>query len=71
MGKGDKKTARGKRIIGSSGVTRQKKKATFVVPEAPVKKPTPKKAPKKAAAPKKTTAKKAAPKKAAKEEKTD
>ncbi|MGB0390791.1 MAG: 30S ribosomal protein THX [Salibacteraceae bacterium] len=68
MGKGDKKSAKGKRIIGSSGVSRQKKKNTYVAPAAPVKKATPKKAaeakPKKAAA-KKPAAKKAAPKKAA------
>lgn len=69
MGKGDKRTARGKRVIGSSGVSRQKKKVKYVVPEAPVKKKAAPKvekkaAPKKATA-KKTTAKKAAPKKAA------
>lgn len=51
MGKGDKRTKRGKIHIGSTGVTRQKKKA--------VKKSAAKAAPKKAA-------KKAAPKKAAK-----
>lgn len=60
MGKGDKKTAKGKRIIGSSGVTRQRKKATYTPPAAPVKKAAPKKE-----AAKKTAAKKAAPKKAA------
>lgn len=52
MGKGDKRSKRGKIHIGSSGVTRQKKKKT--------KKTATKAAPKKAAA------KKAAPKKAAK-----
>lgn len=76
MGKGDKKSARGKRVIGSSGVSRQKKKNTYVAPAAPAKKAAPKTeevakkaapkkaAPKKAAA-KKPAAKKAAPKKAA------
>ena len=53
MGKGDKRTKRGKIHIGSSGVTRQKKKKSA------------KKAAGKAA-PKKAAAKKAAPKKAAK-----
>jgi 30S ribosomal protein S31 len=52
MGKGDKRSKRGKIHIGSSGVTRQKKKKS-------AKKATAKAAPKKAA-------KKAAPKKAAK-----
>ena len=52
MGKGDKRTKRGKIHIGSTGVTRQKKK---VVKKAAEK-----------AAPKKEAAKKAAPKKAAK-----
>lgn len=52
MGKGDKRTKRGKIHIGSTGVTRPKKKKTV------------KKAAKKAA-PKKAAAKKAAPKKAA------
>jgi len=69
MGKGDKRTARGKRVIGSSGVSRQKKKIKYVAPEAPVKKAEAPKAEKKAApkkaAAKKTTAKKAAQKKAA------
>ena len=51
MGKGDKRTKRGKIHIGSTGVTRQKKKA--------VKKGAA------TAAPKKEAAKKAAPKKAA------
>ena len=68
MGKGDKRTARGKRVLGSSGVSRQKKKIKYVAPEVPVKKEAPKAekkaAPKKAAA-KKPAAKKAAPKKAA------
>ncbi len=60
MGKGDKKSARGKRIIGSSGVTRQKKKTTYIAPEATAEKvvaPKEKKAVKKPAA-KKTAAKK-------------
>jgi ribosomal small subunit protein bTHX len=58
MGKGDRKTAKGKRTIGSYGNTRKRKKAIPVV-AAPKKKSAPKK---KAAAPevedtKKTTAK--------------
>ena len=72
MGKGDKRSAKGKRILGSSGVTRQKKKNVYVAPAAPAKKTAPKadaEAPKKAAAKKpaakKPAAKKAAPKKAA------
>lgn len=67
MGKGDKRSAKGKRIIGSSGVSRQKKKDIYVAPATPVKKASTKKEedqPKKAAA-KKPAAKKAAPKKAA------
>ncbi|MFT4753688.1 MAG: ribosomal small subunit protein bTHX [Salibacteraceae bacterium] len=67
MGKGDKKSAKGKRIIGSSGVSRQKVKSTYVAPTTPVKKAAAKEtedAPKKAVA-KKPAAKKAAPKKAA------
>ncbi len=65
MGKGDKKTAKGKRVMGSAGVTRQKIKNTYVPSAAPVKKAVEKKdaSPKKAAA-KKPAAKKAAPKKA-------
>jgi len=69
MGKGDKRSAKGKRIIGSSGVSRQKKKFKYVAPEVPVKKEAAPKAEKKAApkkaAAKKPAAKKAAPKKAA------
>ena len=65
MGKGDKRSAKGKRIIGSSGVTRQKKKTSYVsaahaekkVVKATTKKAAPKKATKKAPA-KKTTSKK-------------
>lgn len=38
MGKGDKKTKRGKIISGSYGVTRPKKKATNKVVEKPRKK---------------------------------
>lgn len=54
MGKGDKRTKRGKIHIGSTGVSRPKKSAAA------------KKAAKKASAPKKAAAKKAAaPKKAA------
>ena len=67
MGKGDRKTAKGKRTIGSYGNTRKRKKAIQVV-AAPKKKSAPKK---KATAPevedtKKTTAKKTAKKTAAK-----
>ena len=58
MGKGDKRSAKGKRIIGSSGVSRQKKKMTYTAPVEEVKA-------EKKAAPKKAAAKKAAPKKAA------
>jgi 30S ribosomal protein S31 len=57
MGKGDKRTKRGKIHIGSTGVTRQKKKV--------VKKAAAKKAPAKEGATK-AAPKKAAPKKAAK-----
>lgn len=46
MGKGDKKTKRGKIHIGSTGVTRPKKKKTA---KKAVKKAAPKKAAKKAA----------------------
>lgn len=53
MGKGDKKSRKGKIAMGSYGVTRPRKKAT-------------KAASAKSAAPKKAAAKKAAPKKAAK-----
>ena len=75
MGKGDKRSAKGKRTRGSSGVTRQRKKTTYTAPEAPEKKVKEKKsedAPKKAAtkkpAAKKATTKKAAPKKEAAKE---
>lgn len=47
MGKGDKKTKRGKIVIGSSGVRRQKKKIRFIL--APVVEVTPKAKPKKKA----------------------
>ena len=73
MGKGDKKTRKGKITMGSYGVLRPRKKATWKAGakvEAPKKvvAETPKKAaaPKKAAPKKETTAKKTAPKKAAK-----
>jgi ribosomal small subunit protein bTHX len=65
MGKGDKKTARGKRIMKSSGVTRQRKKSTYKPPVEEAKPAAKKAAPKKPAA-KKATTKKAAPKKATK-----
>ena len=85
MGKGDKKTARGKRVMGSSGKVRQRKSKTGFVAtpksaekeEAPVKKAPAKKAPAKAAAAKKpaakktTTAKKAPVKKAAPKKEAD
>jgi 30S ribosomal protein S31 len=62
MGKGDKKSRKGKITMGSHGVTRPSKKNKAKA--ASVKKAA---APKKAATPKKTTEKKAvAPKKAAK-----
>lgn len=60
MGKGDIKSRKGKISNGSSGVSRQKKKKTFVIPS------TPKKAAKVATAVKEEApAKKAAPKKKA------
>lgn len=55
MGKGDQRSKRGKIHIGSTGVTRPKKKKSAT-----------KSAATKSAAPKKAAAKKAAPKKAAK-----
>lgn len=73
MGKGDKKTKKGKISNGSYGVTRKRKESVKVVvkpkpkketaakKEAPAEKPTP--AAKKAAPAKKTTAKKPAAKK--------
>lgn len=64
MGKGDKKTAKGKRIMGSHGKTRPKKKDAPTV--AVVKAEKPAKAPKEVAA-KKVTAKKPSTKKAAAE----
>ena len=48
MGKGDKKTKKGKRHIGSSGVKRSKKKKKARVKAAKTKKAAPKKAAKKA-----------------------
>lgn len=69
MGKGDKKTTRGKRVRGSYGKTRPRKKprnGAAVVAEKPaeeVKKTTAKKAPAKKATTKKTVAKKPAAKK--------
>jgi len=55
MGKGDKRSKRGKIHIGSTGVSRPKKKKAVKKSKA---------VPKKAAAPKKASAKKAAAKKA-------
>ena len=75
MGKGDKKTKKGKISAGSYGISRKRKKATAIVTPKAKKKVAPKKveaekeaAPAKKAAPKKpaakkTTTKKAAPKK--------
>ncbi|MFN8277069.1 MAG: 30S ribosomal protein THX [Chitinophagales bacterium] len=59
MGRGDKRTAKGKRFKGSFGNARPKKVKKAAAP----KKAAPKKAAKKAAAPKKAAAKKAAAKK--------
>ena len=71
MGKGDKRTKKGKRTMGSAGVSRPAKPKTKVVAAKPKKKAAPKKAvvakketAKKAVA-KKAPAKKAAPKKTA------
>jgi ribosomal small subunit protein bTHX len=64
MGKGDRKSARGKRIMGSSGVTRKRKKTKYVAP-VPEAKAAPKVETKKEAAPK-PAAKKPAAKKATK-----
>lgn len=63
MGKGDKKTAKGKRAQGSYGITRQRKKASTPKPTPKAEKKVVEKAekevkPKKAAAPKKTAEKK-------------
>ena len=74
MGKGDKKTAKGKRFMGSYGVTRPKKKKKPGVwvkaspnteNKASAKKATAPKTTKKKAATKKTTKKKATAKKTA------
>lgn len=61
MGRGDKKTKKGKISMGSYGVSRPKVKSS--VKNAPASKKAT--TPKAAAAPKKAAAKKAAPKKAA------
>jgi ribosomal small subunit protein bTHX len=66
MGRGDKKTAKGKRAMGSYGNTRKKKSSTPVIKPA-AKKETVKKA--EAPAEKKPAAKKAAAPKAAAEKK--
>ncbi len=71
MGRGDKRTAKGKRFKGSFGNTRPSKvKKTAVVskPKADVKKEEKAVTPAKKAAPKKAAAKKAAPKKKKEEE---
>jgi ribosomal small subunit protein bTHX len=70
MGKGDKKTKKGKRRLGSAGKSRPSKRNALraarkngPAKKAAVKKAAPKKAAAKKAAPKKAAAKKAAPKK--------
>ncbi|NIX65884.1 30S ribosomal protein THX [Gaetbulibacter sp. S0825] len=63
MGKGDKKTKRGKITMGSYGVRRPRKKQKAITKAAPKVKKTAEK-PKAAAKPKPATKKKAAPKKA-------
>jgi len=75
MGKGDKKTAKGKRVMGSYGVTRQKKKDTHLAGAAggakttdPVAAVTPAKTAAKPAAKKPAAEKTAAPKKTTKKE---
>lgn len=65
MGKGDKKSRKGKITIGSYGVRRPRKsKSTTAVAGKATKEAAPKKAAKKEAAPKKAAAKKAPAKKA-------
>ncbi|MEZ5463874.1 MAG: 30S ribosomal protein THX [Lysobacteraceae bacterium] len=59
MGKGDKKTARGKRFAGSHGNVRQTGKASSSVTTTQPKKAVAKKAPAKKAAAKKAAAKSA------------
>ena len=59
MGKGDRKTAKGKRTIGTQGNSRRKKKSVAVIVKPKKKAPA-----KKAAAAKKPAAKKTATKKA-------
>ncbi|MCE2743976.1 MAG: 30S ribosomal protein THX [Fluviicola sp.] len=56
MGRGDKKTAKGKRAMGSFGITRPRKKTTSTAPVTEVKAVKEKKAPAKKAAPKKEKA---------------
>ena len=66
MGKGDMKTKKGKRAVGSTGKARPAKRTVMAAKKAAAKKAAPKKkATAKKAAPKKAAAKKAAPKKAA------
>jgi ribosomal small subunit protein bTHX len=70
MGKGDKKTAKGKRVMGSYGNSRRKKTTTAIVKPSVKQekdkeaKPVKKTVAKKAATPKATTEKKPAVKKA-------
>lgn len=77
MGRGDKKTAKGKRAIGSYGITRKRKTVASASPVKTEKKvkvvaekteTVKKAAPKKEVKAKTDTPKKAAPKKAAKKE---
>ncbi len=56
MGRGDKKSAKGKRAMGSYGITRPRKKTTSTAPVTEVKAVKEKKAPAKKAAPKKEKA---------------
>ncbi|MBI1837502.1 MAG: 30S ribosomal protein THX [Flavobacteriia bacterium] len=53
MGRGDKKSTKGKRAMGSHGITRPRKKSTSTVVATEVKAVKEKKAPVKKAAPKK------------------
>lgn len=64
MGKGDKKSRKGKIAMGSYGVRRPRKKSSTATSAAPGKADKKEAAPKKAAAKKEAPAKKAAAKKA-------
>lgn len=63
MGKGDKKTAKGKRMMGSFGNTRKKKQSNSINTAKPAKKSEDKKVEPKKVAEKKAPAKKITPKK--------